>query len=457
MRRYTPAFGVLPFAAILAGCAVGPYQRPQVAPPPTFRQLQEPTSASLADQAWSEVFKDPVLQQLVRDAIRNNYDLRIAAVRVEEARATARIDASGLYPQISVAGSIAREQVPPYGIINAASVAPQLSWEIDFWGRLRKERDAGRYQLLASEEGRRGVLVSLIAQVASGYFTLRELDLQLQIARDTVGTRQHTLDLFNKLKLAGVNSGLDIAQAEADLAAAESSIPDLERQIVQQEDSLRLLLAENPGEITRGTLLTDQYMPPGVPAGLPSALLERRPDIREAEASLQSFYALIGVARGNFFPQISLTGLLGIASSQLTGLAGGSGLAYSGGASLLAPVFEGGRLRGQYDLARQQFEENKATYEKSVQNSFREVADALIQTQKLRELRVVQERQVDALSRALHLSTIRYTGGLSSYLDVLDSQRGLFSAQIALAQTRGGQLLALVDLYRALGGGWQQP
>jgi multidrug efflux system outer membrane protein len=457
MWRHTPAFGVLPFVAILAGCAVGPYQRPQVAPPPNFRQLQEPTSASLADQAWSEVFKDPVLQQLVRDAIRNNYDLRIAAIRVEEASATARIDASGLYPQISVAGSIAREQVPPYGIINAASVAPQLSWEIDFWGRLRKEREAGHYQLLASEEGRRGVLVTLIAQVASGYFTLRELDLQLQIARDTVGTRQHTLDLFNKLKLAGVNSGLDIAQAEADLAAAESSIPDLERQIVQQEDSLRLLLAENPGEITRGTLLTDQYMPPDVPAGLPSALLERRPDIREAEASLQSFYALIGVARGNFFPQISLTGLLGIASSQLTGLAGGSGLAYSGGASLLAPVFEGGRLRGQYDLARQQFEENKATYEKSVQNSFREVADALIQTQKLRELRVVQERQVDALSRALHLSTIRYTGGLSSYLDVLDAQRGLFSAQIALAQTRGGQLLALVDLYRALGGGWQQP
>jgi multidrug efflux system outer membrane protein len=456
VRRCVSSIGLLIYAALLAGCAVGPkYQRPQVTPPPNFRQLQEPSVTSLADQAWPEVFKDPVLQQLVRDAIRNNYDLRIAAIRVEQARATARIDASGLYPQINLTGSIVREQAPPYGIINAASVAPQLSWEIDFWGRLRKERDAGRYQFLASEEGRRGVLVSLIAQVTGGYFTLRELDLQLQIARDTVGTRQHTLDLFNKLKLAGVNSGLDIAQAEADLAAAESSVPDLERQIVLQENSLRLLLAEPPGEITRGILLTDQYVPPDVPAGLPSALLERRPDIREAEESLRSFNELVGVARADFFPQISLTGLLGITSSELTGLAGGSFLGYSGGASLLAPIFEGGRLRGQYDLARQQWEESKANYEQSVQNSFREVADALIQMQKLRELRTVQERQVDALSRALHLSTIRYTGGLSSYLDVLDSQRGLFAAQIALAQTRGNQLLALVDLYRALGGGWQ--
>lgn len=453
------ARGLALFIAVqlVAGCAVGPkYKRPATEPPPSFRQLQEPGTASLADEAWWEIFQDDVLQQLVRQAIQNNYDLKIAAIRVEQARATVRIAGAPLYPQVNLAGSLDRTKNPPFSPIVSASLAPQLSWEIDFWGRLRKERDSGRFELLASEEGRRGVLIELIATVASGYFTLRELDLQLQIARDTVTTRQKTLDLFNKLKQAGVNSGLDIAQADADLSAAQASIPDLERQIVQQENSLRLLLAQTPGEIPRGKLLTDQYLPPDVPAGLPSALLERRPDVRQAEASLQSFNALVGVARANFFPQISLTGLLGIASAQLTGLSGATAGTYSVGSSLTAPIFQGGRLRGNYQLAQQQYEESKVSYEKSVQNSFREVADALVQYQKLRELRVIQERQVTALERSLHLSSIRYSGGLSSYLEVLDAQRGLFSAQIALAQTKGGQLTALVELYRALGGGWQK-
>jgi multidrug efflux system outer membrane protein len=455
--RAAKIFSVALAGCLLAGCAVGPkYQQPKVAPPADFRQLQPATAESLADQAWWQVFQDEELQHLVRQAITNNYDLRIAAIRVEEARATARIDASGLYPQVNAEGSVSRTKNPPFAPIAAASFSPQVSWEIDLWGRLRKERDAGRYELLASEEGRRGVLVSLVAQVAQGYFALRELDLQLQITKDTVTTRHETLDLFNKLKQAGVNSGLDIAQAEADLAAAEASIPDLERQISQQENALRLLIAQPPGEIPRGKLLADQYLPPDVPAGLPSALLERRPDIRQAEKSLQAVNALVGVARANMFPQFSLTGLFGVASDQLTGLSGGAGSTYSFGAGLTAPIFQGGRLRGNYQLAQQQYEESRTSYEKSVQSSFREVADALVQYQKLRELRVVQERQVEALQRSVHLSSIRYSGGLSSYLEVLDAQRGLFSAQIALAQTRGNQLQALVELYRALGGGWKQ-
>src|SRR5882762_1149675 len=440
-----------------AGCAVGPkYQKPAVVPPADFRQLQPATAESLADQAWWQVFQDDALQQLVREAIRNNYDLKIAVIRVEEARASARIAAAPLYPQVGVDGSVDRAKNPPFATIASASLSPQVSWEIDVWGRLRKERDAGRYEFLATEEGRRGVLIGLVAEVAQGYFALRELDLQLQITRDTVTTRHQTLDLFSKLKQAGVNTGLDIAQAEADLAAAEAAIPNLEIQISQQENALRLLLAQPPGEIPRGKLLEDQYLPPVVPTGLPSALLERRPDIRQAEQSLQSFNSLVGVARANMFPQFSLTGLLGVASDQLTGLSAGAGSTYSFGAGLTAPIFQGGRLRGNYELAKQQYQESKVSYEKSVQSSFREVADALVQDQKLRELRTVQERQVEALQRSVHLSSLRYSGGLSSYLEVLDAQRGLFSAQIALAQTRGNQLQSLVQLYRALGGGWQQ-
>jgi multidrug efflux system outer membrane protein len=448
-------FFVLVFA--LGGCVVGPkYQKPKIVAPPDFRQLQAPTASSLADQAWWEIFKDEQLQALIRTALQNNYDLRIAAIRVEQARATARISSADLYPQLTLNGSVSQGNTPPFGNSTSATVGPQLSWEIDFWGRFRKERDAGNYELLASDEGRRGVLIDLIAQVAQDYFLLRELDLQLQIAHETVETRQNTLDLFNKLKQAGVNSGLDIAQAESDLAAAEATIPDLERQVVQQENALRLLLAENPGVVQRGKLLTEQYLPPEIPAGLPSDLLERRPDIRQAEASLRASNALVGVARADFFPQISLTGLFGLASEQLTGLSGGTAGTYSAGASMLAPIYNGGRIRASYRLALQQWEESKVNYEKSVQSSFREVADALIQYQKLRELRVVQEREITALERALHLSSMRYSGGLSSYLEVLDAQRGLFNAQIALAQTKGGQLTALVELYRALGGGWQK-
>jgi multidrug efflux system outer membrane protein len=457
MRTLKLSFLVLFFAWFASGCVVGPkYQKPVTTAPPDFRQLQNASATSIADQEWWQIFQDEQLQKLIHTAIQNNYDLRIAAIRVEQARATARINASGLYPQVDVGASVGQSKTPPFGNITSASLTPQLSWEIDFWGRLRKERDAGQYFLLASEEGRNGVLITLISDVATDYFLLRELDLQLQIARETINARQGTLDLFNKLKQAGVNSGLDIAQAEADLAAAEASVPDLERQIVQQENALRLLLAQTPGEIPRGKSLTEQNLPPEVPAGLPSDLLERRPDIREAEASLRAFNALVGVARADFFPQISLTGLFGVASDALTGLSDGAGGTYSVGGSLLAPVFNGGRIRASYRLAMQQWEESKVTYEKSVQNSFREVSDALIQYQKLRELRVVQERQVTALERSLHLSSIRYSGGLSSYLEVLDAQRGLFNAQIALAQTKGGQLIALVQLYRALGGGWKK-
>lgn len=451
----------LTLVLLLSGCAVGPrYQRPQIASPADFRGVQSGSGNAIAETSWWQVFQDETLQQLIKEAIKNNYDLRIAAIRVEEARAIARIQAAPLYPEINIAGTATQQKTASPGLgfprLRLGNVGPLLSYELDIWGQLRKQRDAARFQFLASEEGRRFVLVELIAQVAETYFTLRELDLQLEIAKGTVETRQKTHDLFTRLKQAGVNSGLDVSQAKADLAAAQAIVPDLERQIVQQEDSLRFLLAEPPGPITRGQVLTSQYLPPEVPAGLPAALLERRPDIRQAEANLRAANALVGVAKGNFFPQITLTGIFGAASEQLAGAASNTASFYSIGAGLLAPVFQGGRIKGGYQLAVQQWQESKANYEKSVQSSFREVADALIEYQKFRELRGVQEQQVEALERSLRLSTLRYTGGLSSYLEVLDAQRGLFNAQIALAQTRGNQLLTLAELYRALGGGWQQ-
>lgn len=450
----------LSLALLLAGCAVGPrYQRPQITPPPDFRGLESAPGNALAETAWWQVFQDETLQQLVKEAINNNYDLRIAAIRVEEARAIARIQAAPLYPQVNVVGTASQQKVAIPGIgfptLRSGNLGPLLSYELDIWGRLRQQRDAARYQFLASEEGRRFVQVELIAQVAETYFTLREFDLQLEIAKGTVETRRKTLGLFNRLKQSGVNSGLDIAQAEGDLAAAEATVPDLERQIVQQEDSLKFLLAEAPGPIARGQILTSQYLPPEVPAGLPAALLERRPDIRQAEANLRAANALVGVAKANFFPQITLTGVFGGASQQLADAASSAASFYSIGAGLFAPVFQGGRIKAGYQLAVQQWQESKTNYEKSIQSSFREVADALIEYRKFRELRDVQEHQVGALERSLHLSTLRYTGGLSSYLEVLDAQRGLFNAQIALAQTRGNQLLTLAELYRALGGGWQ--
>jgi NodT family efflux transporter outer membrane factor (OMF) lipoprotein len=460
MTRTIVATVMLFFCLLLTGCAVGPrHQRPQMIPPPNFRDLESAAGSSLAETAWWQVFQDETLQQLIKDAIKNNYDLRIAAIRVEEVRATARIQAAPLYPEISVVGSAGQQKIGIPGLgfptLRFGSLGPLLSYELDIWGRLRKQRDAGHYEFLASEEGRRFVLIELIAQVAEGYFTLRELDLQLEISKDTVKTRNNTLDLFNKQKQAGVNSGLDITQAEADRAAAAAMVPDLERQIVQQEDSLRFLLAEPPGPIVRGQVLTSQYLPPEIPAGLPVTLLERRPDIRQAEANLKAANALVGVAEANFFPQISLTSVFGGASQQLADAAINTSSFYSVGAGLLAPIFQGGRIKAGHQLAMQQWQESKITYEKSVQSSFREVADALIGYQKYRELRDFQEQRVIALERSLHLSTLRYAGGLSSYLEVLDAQRGLFSAQIALAQTRGNQLLMLAELYRALGGGWQ--
>jgi len=314
----------------------------------------------------------------------------------------------------------------------------------------------GRKRNRVAEQAQRGVYITLVADVAQSYLILRELDLELEIGRRTLRVNDETIEFYRRRLLGGVSNQLELDQAVANRSRTASTIPEIERQIVTQENLINFLLGRNPGPIPRGAALTDQYYPPSIPTGLPSALLERRPDIRQAEQSLQSFNSLVGVARANMFPQFSLTGLLGVASDQLTGLSAGAGNTYSFGAGLTAPIFQGGRLRGNYELAKQQYQESKISYEKSVQSSFREVADALVQDQKLRELRTVQERQVEALQRSVHLSSLRYSGGLSSYLEVLDAQRGLFSAQIALAQTRGNQLQSLVQLYRALGGGWQQ-
>jgi len=461
-RKMLSTFATLTVAgALLAGCAAGPnYRRPAVTIPEQLRGQAGPAAAaSLADQAWWQVFQDDSLKALIDEALRNGYDLRLAVWRVEEARANAGIAATAYWPQVQVQGDWTRSRQSAFAggtrsPQNLYDVNAGLSWEIDLWGRLRRANEAALAQALASEEARRGVLLSLVSDVATGYFQLRELDEQLAVARRTAEAFQGSYDLFNRRLKAGAASALDTSSADVSLASASAAVPDLERQIEAQENRLCLLLGRPPGPVARGVALAEQALPPAVPAGLPADLLRRRPDLRQAEQDLVAANANVGVAVANFYPTISLTGAFGGVAPELAGLFG-AGRAWSLGGGLLSPVLQGRRLTAQHRVAVAQWEEAKVQYERSVNNAFAEVATALVAYQKLAGVESEQARAVTVNREAVRLSNQRYLAGRSDYLEVLQAEQQQFAAENAVAQTRFNRLASLVQLYKALGGGWQ--
>jgi len=442
-------------SSLLAGCAVGPdYKRPTVTVPAETRgQVGAAEAASLADQPWWVVFGDDSLESLVDEALRNNYDVRAAAWRVEEFRARAGITRAELFPQLQYQGEWSRSRQPGSGPVNLNNVNLGLTWEIDLWGRVRRLSEAALAQYLSTQEARRGVLLSVVSDVAQAYFELRELDAQLAIATRTTEAFQGTYDLFNRQFGGGVVSQLEVSRAEAALGTAAAAVPNLRRQIVAQENLICFLVGRNPGPIPRGRSLTEQALPPEVPAGLPSALLERRPDLRQAEQQLITANANVGVAMASFFPTITLTGSFGGVSSEVSDLFK-AGKAWSFAAGLTGPLFQGLRLRNQYDVNVAQWEQAKIQYESAVTNAFGEVSTFLVAHQELAQEEKQQARVVAAYQEAVRLSNRRYLAGLSSYVEVLDAQQQLFPAENALAQTRFSRLSNFVQLYKALGGGW---
>lgn len=457
---------------LLSGCLVGPnYRRPVVNAPRTFRGATTTSaseSASLADLKWFEVFKDAQLQELIKTALARNYDLLSAVARVEQARAALNISRSNLYPSLAVGATISTNRPSRNGSLPLSptfvphpnrtfgEVALELvSFEVDMWGRLRRANEAARANLLAAEEARKAVITTLVSEVAAAYFNLRELDSELEISRRTLETREDSLKLIKVRQTGGVATVLDLRQGEQLVYTAAETIPELEQQIAQTENQISLLLAENPGAIIRGGSLTEQQLPPEVPAGLPSALLERRPDIRSAEQALAAANAEIGVAKAAFFPQISLTGIIGGQSTQLSDLFSRPSTLWNLTPQAAQPVFTAGSLKSRVRLAEAVRQDALVQYEKSVQTAFTEVSDALIAHQKVRESRVQQELLVSALRDRAQLAYVRYRGGVDTLLNALDADRDQFQAERTLAQIRLNELLSVVQLYKALGGGWQ--
>ena len=459
-----PIFFLLLFAS---GCAMGPnYKRPTVDAPPQYRgAAPNGGAASLADRKWSELFQDDALQQLVNAALEHNFDLQIASERVLEARARYRITGAQQFPNLIAQASFTGSRTSYIGAnpvprgsdtdVSYTQAGVALDWELDFWGRLRRLTQSARAQYLATEEGRRGVVVSLIADVTGGYFTLRERDLELEIAQHTSDIAENNLKLVQLRYKRGAATALDVHQAETFLYLATAQIASARRDVEQMENALSLLAGRTPGEIARGAALDKFALPPEVPAGLPSSLLEKRPDIRQAEQALIAANAEIGAAKALYFPQISLTGFLGGQSTALTSLFTGPARLWTGGPTAVLPVFNAGLVRAGVRLTEAQKREMIAAYQKSIYSGFREVSDSLVGFTRTREQRAEQERLVTALSETTRLSQMRYKGGLDSYLQVLDSERNLFQGQLALAQLRLGEVLSYVQLYRALGGGWQ--
>ena len=458
---------LLSVSLLLSGCAVGPnYKRPTVAVPTAYRgavpdSTPETETASLGDQKWWDIFQDEELRTLIRTALRQNYDARIAASRILEAKAQLGITRADQFPTVSGGAGIAdvrtaQSKFLPASETSTGQVNLSAAWELDFWGKFRRGTEAARANLLASEWARQEVVSTLVANVASAYFQLRALDLELEISKRTLDSRQESLRLTQVLANGGATSLLDVRQAEQLVFTAGAEIPALEQQIEQQENFLSILLGQNPSDITRGQTLTEQRQPPQVPPGLPSSLLERRPDIRQAEQQLVAANAVIGVARAAYFPQISLSGSGGFQSSALTNLFSGPAGAWSFGASLAQPIFTGGRLRSQVRLAEAQQQTAALLYQQSIQGAFRNVSDALVAYRKTREFRTQQNLLFQSAEDAARLSQMRYTGGATGYLEVLTNETNAFSAELGLAQARLSELLALVQLYEALGGGWQQ-
>jgi multidrug efflux system outer membrane protein len=437
-----------------------------VAVPPAYRGIApdapaQTESASLGDQKWWDVFQDEQLRSLVRTALQQNYDLRIAASRILEARAQLGITRADQFPTVSGGAGItdvrtAQSKFLPAFETSSAQVNVSAAWELDFWGKYRRATEAARANLLATEWARQEVASTLVANVAAAYFQLRALDLQLEISKRTLDSRQESLRLTRLLANGGSTSLLDVRQAEQLVFTASAEIPALEQQIEQQENFLSILLGRNPGNIARGQTLIEQHHPPEVPAGLPSSLLERRPDIRQAEQQLVAANAEIGVARAAYFPQISLNGNGGLQSSALTNLFTGPAGAWSFGASLTQPIFTAGKISSGVRLAKARQQTATLFYQQSIQGAFRSVSDALIGYRKTREFSSHQQELFESAQGAARLSHMRYNGGVTGYLEVLTNETNSFSAELGLVQARLNELLAVVQLYEALGGGWQQ-
>ena len=459
-------FLLLAIAVLLSGCAVGPnYKRPTVSVPTDYRDsmaAQTAAAPSLGNENWWQVYQDPVLADLIHTALQQNYDVRIAAARVLEAQAQLGITRANQFPSASVGADIFSQQnaktsnqFPPYQV-NAGQLNLSVIWNLDFWGKYRRQTEAARAQMLASEWGQRAVISSLVANVATAYFQLRALDSEIEISKRTLGSRQQSLQLTKVLETHGSASDLDVSQSEQLVYTASESIPDLERQIRQQENLLSILLGDNPGSISRGQALTEQPVPEAVPAGLPSELLERRPDVRQAEEIIVAANAQIGVAKASFFPSISLTGAGGLESNALNRFINAPSQTWFGALSVAQPVFQAGALRSGLRLTRAQYQEAVLAYQQTVQNSLEQVSNALIAYQKDRDFRGQQELLTQAAQRSDQLSLVLYQHGGASYLQVLTNETNYFSAELNLVQAQLNERLSLVQLYQALGGGWQQ-
>lgn len=468
MRRCLRSIVAASPALLAVACALGPdYHRPETKIPAAFRFDPTATTDSFADQGWWKIYQDPTLQALIREALVTNFDVRIAAARIDQARATLGSTRLQQLPQIAISAEAQRARTsadqripgaPP--ISNLLSVDGTLSYEFDFWGKYRRATQAARAQLLASEYSKQDVMGGLVSSVATAYFTLLTLDDQLAITQRTVGTRQKFVDLTQAQHERGTVSGLDVATAQAQLAIAQANIPDLQRQIGISEDQLSVLLGRNPDAILRTESsqlkrMTEPAIPPVPPAGLPSSLLERRPDLREAEQNLVAANANVGVAKANLFPTITLTAAGGNVSSALSDLFSGPTRAWSVGAGLLQPLLSSQRNLYQLELADAQKRQVLLQYQQSIQTAFREVSDALIARQRYAEFQVAEQAQVDAQRKANTIALARYRVGYSSYFDVINADRDLFTAELSLSSAHLNTRLSLVQLYRAVGGGWQ--
>jgi outer membrane protein, multidrug efflux system len=456
-------FVAVTVATTLSGCIVGPnYERPQVVSPDQFRFVDTPATAqSIADTPWFQVFNDPALQALLKEATTNNLDLQAALARIEEARARAGIAKSYYYPQVdgavsaSLRGASTDDPNRTESVTESTNYGFQLSWEVDLFGKLRRQREAALAIALAAEQNRKAILVTLVGDVASNYFLLRELDLQLDIARRTLTLNDETVTYFRNRLDGGVSNRLELDRIVANRAQTAASIPDIERQQAYAENWLSFLLGKAPGPIIRDALTLGDQLPPPVPPGLPTQLLERRPDVAAAEQLLVAANADIGVAKALFFPTISLTGFLGGVNGDLTSYLGGGGAVWSLTPSLFQPIFNAGRLRQNAAAMQARFDSAVAEYRKSALNGYREVANALVTIQKLAEIREQQRIGVESLTDAADLSRARYDSGLASYIEILTADQDLFARQLLLAQTLGAEFRARAELYRALGGGWQ--
>ena len=452
---------------VASGCVLGPdYQRPDVVEPAAFRGEGADASAmSIADVQWSSIATDPVLQDLINTALANNLDLRIATARVEEARARYGIARSFLLPEVGASGGYSSEQMS--GSADPAesggsdrsyqnwNAGLQVSWEVDLFGRVRRQSEAAFAEYLATEQGRRGVLVLLVADVSSTYYFLRQLDLQLEIAQQTAASNEETVQFYEKRLRGGISNRLELDTAIANRARTTALIPDLNVQIASAENALSVLLGLPPGPVKRGESVTALQLPATIPVGLPAQLLERRPDVMEAEQQLVAANARVGAAKAAFFPSISLTGLYGGVSGDFSNLLSSDAEVWSVNPSLFAPIFQGGRLRSNYEASQAVYQQAFSQYQNAALNSYREVANALVAVEMLGEQRMTLETGVAALQDSAMLSRLRYNAGLATYLEILNADQQLLDQRILLAKTEGEELRAYVELYRALGGGWQ--